>query len=86
MVTEIFYTIIRDEDAPIYSVIANVTSNLREWVKIAVTDYYNNHYGKESSWPITFSIYNKENGLELGRFEVDLDMIPSFSVVEKEIN
>lgn len=39
-------------------------------------DFFHNHDGWESDWPITFVIYHK--GMRLGQQTVDMEAIPRF--------
>jgi hypothetical protein len=43
----------------------------------AAENYHQKHDGWESSWPITF-IIRKEDGSEIGRYEVDREIAPQF--------
>jgi hypothetical protein len=45
-------------------------------------DYWNNHDGWESKWPLTFFIYESEDGPPVGAFEVEMETVPQFSVRE----
>lgn len=49
----------------------------RLWVaESAAEDFYDNHDGWESSWPIELALYNGETAL--GRYSVGLEHRPSF--------
>ncbi len=41
-------------------------------------DYHSNHDGWEASWPLTFALYASKDGPEVGRFEVEREMEPTF--------
>ncbi len=43
-------------------------------------DYNDNHDGWEASWPLELRIYG--DGQEVARFEVEKEMVPSFSAWE----
>lgn len=50
-------------------------------VEIAL-DYYENHGGDKSAWPITFAVYAKEDGPELCRYVVEANWVPVFTAWE----
>jgi hypothetical protein len=41
-------------------------------------DYHSNHDGWESHWPLTFVLYESEDGPEVARFHVERDYDPIF--------
>ena len=41
------------------------------------TNFYNEHDGREATWPLTFEIVG-EDGASLGRYEIHLEFDPSF--------
>lgn len=45
-------------------------------------DYNDNHDGWEASWPLELRIY--KDGVEVARFEVEKEMVPSFSAWERD--
>lgn len=45
----------------------------------AAEDYWQNHDGWESTWPLTFALYETEDGPELHRFRVEEESEPVFS-------
>ena len=42
----------------------------------AAEDYFNNHDGWESSWPLTFTIFQDEK--KIGQIVVDMETVPRF--------
>jgi hypothetical protein len=44
-------------------------------------DYHSNHDGWESSWPLTFALYETEDGPEKARFSVDRATVARFTAV-----
>lgn len=48
----------------------------------AAEDYFYSHDGWEAKWPLTFALYESEDGPELGRCEVDMETVPTFHAVE----
>ena len=45
----------------------------------AADDYHSNHDGWESRWPLTFDLYeNEEGGAAFARFEVERESVPEF--------
>jgi len=49
--------------------------------EFAAEDYHSNHDGWESSWPLTFAMYDPGDQL-LGRYCVDRETVPRFTAVE----
>lgn len=49
----------------------------------AAVDWFNNHDGYESSWPLEFQILRMD-GTEIGRFIVDMQPVPAFSATPKK--
>lgn len=49
-------------------------------------NYHSAHDGWESGWPLTFSLYETEDGPELARFSVERETVPQFwaSAVAKD--
>ena len=48
-------------------------------------DYHDGHDGWEDTWPLEFALYDsKEGGTELGRFIVDRESVPHFTVSRKK--
>lgn len=47
-------------------------------------DYWSKHNGWESSWPLTFSLHNEENGSEIGRFTIEMEAEPRFYATVKK--
>jgi len=43
----------------------------------AAQDYFDNHDGWESTWPLTFIILD-ENLNELGQFVIEMEAVPQF--------
>ena len=44
----------------------------------AARDYHNAHDGWEASWPLEFSLHEREGGPEITRFEVQREAEPVF--------
>jgi len=44
----------------------------------AAEDYFTNHDGWESNWPLTIALHETEGGPEKCRFRVDLETEPVF--------
>lgn len=59
-----------------------VFHDLSDQVVDAAEDYWNNHDGWESGWPLDFAIYESEDGQELGVFKVEMETVPEFSARE----
>ena len=47
----------------------------------AAQDYFDNHDGRESSWPLAFAIFD-ESFNELGRYVVDMEAVPQFWAIK----
>lgn len=47
--------------------------------ELAADDFYNKHSGYECRWPAEIAIFKTENGPEIARFIVQMDMSPTFS-------
>lgn len=45
----------------------------------AAENYHDHHDGFASSWPLTFSLHETEDGPELCRYIVELEMSPTFN-------
>lgn len=46
--------------------------------EVAASDFYSEHDGWESTWPLTITLYDGKNGPELGRFTVEREYEPVF--------
>jgi hypothetical protein len=53
--------------------------DLEQMARLAADDYHSEHDGWESSWPLTFALYESEDGPEMARFEVDREAVPHFT-------
>jgi hypothetical protein len=42
-----------------------------------------NEGGFEASWPVEFALYETEDGPEVARFDVELEMVPSFVATKR---
>ena len=53
--------------------------------KDCAEDYYGEHDGWESKWPLTFRLYTMESGStqRIGTFNIELEMEPQFFVSEQ---
>ena len=47
-------------------------------------DYWNNHDGCESVWPLTFTLHREENGPEIARASLDMEAEPRFYATRKQ--
>lgn len=61
------------------------TNTLYHVAEDAAQDYFDNHDGWESSWPLTFVILDEDFN-ELGQFVVDMEAVPSFFVTKKLVS
>lgn len=50
----------------------------------AAEQYYREHDGWDDEWPITISIFEAGSDEPVGRFEIDIEMVPSFFSTEVE--
>ncbi|AZZ92789.1 hypothetical protein EUZ85_19495 [Hahella sp. KA22] len=46
--------------------------------KECAEDYFNDHDGWESTWPMTFTLHLAEDGPIIGKFNVDMEQVPAF--------
>lgn len=46
----------------------------------AAADFHYNRDGWDADWPITFAMYEGDNGPEIARYEIERESRPSFSV------
>jgi hypothetical protein len=51
---------------------------LRYVAQDCAEDYHSNHDGWECSWPITFTLYDSEDGPALACFEIERESEPVF--------
>ena len=52
------------------------------WVaEEAAEDYHTHHDGWEDGWPLTFIMFETEDGPEVCRFEVEREEVPVFHAV-----
>ena len=59
------------------------TEEHAEWAAgDAAEDYHGNRDGWECEWPLTFKLRD-ENGRDLGQWEVEMEMAPSFSASKR---
>jgi hypothetical protein len=49
----------------------------------AAQDYFDNHDGWESTWPLTFVILDEDLN-ELGSFVVEMEAVPQFWATKKQ--
>jgi hypothetical protein len=61
----------------------SVFGDPRDLAAEAADDYWANHDGWESAWPLTFVIYESEDGPVLAAFEVSMETVPQFCVERK---
>ena len=54
-------------------------ADLQDIGRDAADDFYRNHDGWESSWPVTFSFFTGD-GRHLGDVAVDIEFAPTFHV------
>jgi hypothetical protein len=52
--------------------------------RLVAEDYHDYHGGSNDIWPLTFALYDSEDGPELARFSVGREAVPSFFVVIHE--
>lgn len=45
-------------------------------------DYYRDHDGWESDWPLVIALHESEDGPEIARYRVELELEPSFLASE----
>ena len=50
----------------------------------AAEDYYDNHDGWETHWPVEITLHEQDGSEPVCKFEVELTMIPSFHAIEIE--
>ncbi len=65
------YTLMEPDDASI--------DELADVAQFCAEDWHSNHDGWEAQWPRTFALYASKEGPALAHFEVDCEMVPSFS-------
>ena len=41
-------------------------------------DHFYNHDGWDHQWPLIFALHEEENGPEMCRFKVELELVPEF--------
>lgn len=58
--------------------LAGTMRPLRDVAMDAADDYYRNHDGWESRWPLDFFIYESEDGPSVACFEVERETVPQF--------
>ncbi len=42
-------------------------------------DYHGNHDGRKCDWPLVFVLFDTEDGPEIARFTVELEILPAFN-------
>jgi len=83
---KIWYRVIDHCESSFYDIELSRTYNLfrpmeqRDIAAKCADDYHSNHDGWESSWPLTFTLHETEEGPEIARLEVDREAIPHFFV------
>lgn len=50
-----------------------------ELAELAADDYFHQHDGWDSGWPLTITIYETETGPAIGKFLVECEYEPAFS-------
>lgn len=75
---EFWYAVVEDMSNFRYS-LRSVFSNPENQAVDAAEDYHSNHDGWEARWPLTFAIYETEDGPEVGRFTVEREYEPQFN-------
>jgi hypothetical protein len=74
---EFWYSI--DDDSERFSAERPPRTDELEWLaEIAAEDYYNNHDGREASWPTNIAIYDDAEGPRLATFFVEMSSRPEF--------
>jgi hypothetical protein len=82
-----FYSVVDHDEGTRFSVKGRTMDGVTN-VYIAeeiCADHYYNHgldEGWESTWPLTFILYESEKGPETGRFKVKLEWLPVFDATE----
>ncbi len=72
------------DEGPEYEVNTAFDKESLDWVaEDAAEHYISNHDGWESSWPLTFSIYETDSDELLGKFEVYCESVFSLRAVSK---
>ena len=70
-------------------VLRDYACDLYHAATLAARDYYDNHDGWESSWPVEFRVrFYKNDGesFEEGVFSIELDFDPSFYANKQEVD
>lgn len=68
----LYYTVVEDDRS-----YGPINECLEDAAETAASDYHHHHNGWESSWPLTFIIFD-ENRNELGRWMVEREARPVF--------
>jgi len=80
-----WYAVVDHDEGPRLSVKGRTLPKAPEWIAEICADHYYN-YGQEdgwdSTWPLTFILFESEEGPETGRFTVELESLPHFSATE----
>ena len=53
-------------------------TNCKRLAEEAGLDYWYNHNGWEDTWPLIISIHEIAEGPELGRYDVEMEGVPTF--------
>ncbi len=82
----VYYSVVEHDEASRYR-LAETTWNFADPDYLAeecAENYHNEHDGWESEWPLTFVLYETENGPERARMSVDRESVPSFTATKVE--
>ena len=75
---EFWYAVIEVYGEPYRYQMHSVLRDAEDWAVEAAEDYHGNHDGWEAHWPLTFAIYETEDGPEIARFLVERETVPQF--------
>ena len=82
----VYYSVVEHDEASRYR-IADSTWNFDDPDYLAeecAEHYHNNHDGWEATFPLTFAMYETEDGPERARMIVDREDVPSFTATKVE--
>lgn len=81
----IFYSVPEDMDDSTYSLEIGDNYDIadeydqRMIADLCAEDYWDNHDGWESHWPLIFTLHTKEDGEKIAQLVVEMEAQPSFS-------
>jgi hypothetical protein len=58
----------------------SIFSDWRDRANDAAENYWGDHDGWESRWPLMFAFYETEDGPEVRRAEIHMEAVPTFDV------